>query len=201
MSTVALLGLADHGRRMSEDEFAVADFVPGYKYEIIEGRLYVSPEPELPEVFLEKWLTSKLDRYAEKRPDVINFVTNRARVFLRSRPDLTVPEPDIAAYRNFPRHRLVHELRWRLVSPILVAEVLVESDPFKDLFRNVELYKDLMSIREYWILNGRVLAEEPTLTVYRRRGSRWQKPREIEFGETYTTPFLPGFRLIIDPRR
>ena len=47
MSTVqSKLGPADHGRAMTLDEFDDADYEPGYKYELIDGRLYVSPDPE-----------------------------------------------------------------------------------------------------------------------------------------------------------
>jgi Uma2 family endonuclease len=201
MATVTTLGLADHGRQISDDEFEAADFEPGYKYELIDGRLYVSSEPELPEVCLEKWLTGMLERYAEKHPEVINFVANKARVFLPSRASSTIPEPDVAAYRNFPRRRRFQGLRWKGVSPILVAEVLVASDPFKDLVRNVELYQHVPSIREYWILDGRGLVDEPVLTVYRRRGRVWLAKREVPFGATYTTPLLPGFTFVIDPHR
>lgn len=201
MATVTSMSLADHGRLISDDEFATADFEPGYRYELIEGRLYVSSEPELPEFCLEIWLRQKLERYAEKRPEVINFVSNKSRVFIPSWAASTVPEPDIAVYRNFPRGRRLQGLRWKDVSPVLVAEVLVASDPFKDLIRNVELYQRVPTVREYWILDGRDLSDEPALTVYRRRGPRWLKKREFPYGSTYTTPFLPGFRLVIDPRR
>ena len=201
MATVNMIGLADHGRLISEDEFVAADFESGYRYELIAGRLYVSSEPELPEVCLEKWLMGKLERYAERRPSVINFVTNKARVFVPDQLDMTIPEPDIAAYRNFPPRGRHQGRRWKEVSPILVAEVLVESDPFKDLVRNVELYRLVPSIREYWILDGRALVDEPAMTVYRRRGTRWLPKQEFLFGATYTTPLLPGFRLLIDPSR
>ena len=201
MATVTTLGLADHGRRVSDDEFEAADFEPGYRYELIEGRVYVSSEPELPEVCLEQWLKGKLDRYKEKRPEVISFVANKARVFILSEPDSTIPEPDIAAYRDFPVRRRLQGLRWKEVSPVLVVEVLVEGEPYKDLVRNVSLYIKVPTVREYWILDGRELADEPVLIVRRRRGDRWLKPREIAFGETYTTPLLPGFKLLIDPHR
>jgi Uma2 family endonuclease len=201
MATVTMLGLADHGRPVSDEEFEAADFEPGYRYELIEGRLFVSSEPEVPEVCLEDWLLEKLRRYAERRPEVINFVTNKSRVFLPSRPSSTIPEPDVAAYRNFPRSRRLQGLRWKALSPILVAEVLVAADAYKDLVRNVDLYVDVSSIREYWILDGRDLVDEPTLIVYRRRGPRWQTKRVVCYGSTYTTPLLPGFKLLIDPRR
>jgi Uma2 family endonuclease len=88
-----------------------------------------------------------------------------------------------------------------MVSPILVVEVLKNSDHYKDLVRNVDLYAQVPTIREYWILDGRDSADEPTLIVRRRRGKNWLRPREIAYGETYTTPLLPGFELVIDPRR
>ena len=65
--------------------------------------------------------------------------------------------------------------------------------------RNVELYLRVPSIREYWIFDPRQDPDRPTLRVYRRRGSRWQRPVDVAPGETYTTPLLPGFALLLDP--
>jgi Uma2 family endonuclease len=201
MATVNLIGLANHGQRVSDDEFEHADFEPGYKYELIDGRLYVSYEPDLPENSLEEWLNFKLKLYAQSHPEIVNFVSGKARVFVPGHRLTTCPEPDIALYQDFPHRMPVKQRSWRDVSPIIVIEVLVESDPFKDLVRNVDLYLQVPSIREYWILEGRDKADEPTLIAYRRRGRQWLKPREIEFGETYSTPLLPGFKLLVDPRR
>jgi hypothetical protein len=39
------------------------------------------------------------------------------------------------------------------------------------------------------------------MTVYRKRGSRWQRPIELAYGDRYTTKLLPDFELIVDPRR
>jgi Uma2 family endonuclease len=36
---------------------------------------------------------------------------------------------------------------------VLVGEVVWEDDPDKDLVRNVELYLQVPSIREYWVLD------------------------------------------------
>jgi Uma2 family endonuclease len=197
---VKTFGPRDHGRLVGDDEAHAARYKEGYKYEIIEGRLYVSPVPNLPEECLDEWLRRKLSDYAAGRPDVLNFVTGKARVFLPDRDLTTAPEPDLAAYHDFPA-RPIRSLRWEDVSPVLVAEVLVDSEPFKDLVRNVGLYLGIPSIREYWILDGSADPDEPTLIVYRRRGPRWQKPREVRFCSTYTTPLLPGFTLTIDPHR
>jgi Uma2 family endonuclease len=199
MATVVKIGPADHGRPMSLEEFESGDYEEGYRYEIIDGRLYVSPQPNLPENQVEEWLNEKLKRYARRRPEVINYVTSKARVFV---PGLaaTTPEPDQAAYRNFPLDLPKREVRWQDVSPILVAEILHQDDPEKDLVRNVALYFLVSSIKEYWVIDAREDADRPTMLVHRRHGKRWRLI-PIAFGARYTTRLLPGFELILDPRR
>jgi Uma2 family endonuclease len=201
MASVQLkLGPVDHGRQLSLDEFDEAEFVPGARYEIIDGRLYVSAEPNFAENYLETWLFIKLITYSGQRQDIINYVTVKSRLFIHSRNEATVPEPDIAAYCNLPRDKPLKALHWRDLGPIVVAEILVEGDPYKDLERNRELYLEAPSIREYWILDGRENPDEPTLLQYRRRGKRWIE-RSFAFGSTFTTKLLPGFSLAIDPRK
>lgn len=194
------LGPLDHGRRLTLDDYESADYEPGFKYEIIDGRLAVAPIANLTENILERWLDQKLSEYAAVHPEVVNYVTTKPRVFIHSRPKSTIPEPDVACYQDFPEDIPLGELRWQDVSPILVAEVLVDNDPKKDLERNPGLYLDVPTIREYWVLDGRVNADEPTLIQHRRHGKRWVV-REYPFGSTFTTKLLPGFTLDIDPRK
>jgi Uma2 family endonuclease len=200
MTTILKLGPSDHGRPLSREEFHTASWQSGYRYELIHGRLYVSPVPDLPQNWLELWLFGKLNLYVLERPDIINFVTNKARVFVPDEPEATQPEPDLAAYQDFPRDVPIAHMDWRSVSPMLVVEVVSENDPEKDLERNVELYLQVPSIREYWILDPRSDADNPTLLVYRKRGQRWQRLIEVSSGEMYSTRLLPGFSLRVDPR-
>jgi Uma2 family endonuclease len=111
-----------------------------------------------------------------------------------------VPEPDVAGYRDYPLKAPLRDINWEDVSPLLVAEVLVDSDPNKDLVRNVDLYFQVPSIAEYWVLDGRENPDEPTLIVRRRGRKRWVLS-EIPYGEEYSPPTLPGFTLLIDPRK
>jgi Uma2 family endonuclease len=62
------------------------------------------------------------------------------------------------------------------------------------------LYRQVPSIREYWIIDGRDDPDRPAMLVYRRRGQRWQNPIRFEYGTEYTTRLLPGFRLLLNPR-
>src|SRR5256885_15204990 len=120
---VRRFGPADHGRRVTDEEAYAARYKPGYKYEIINGRLYVSPVPNVPENRLDEWLRRKLYAYMDRRPEVINYVSGKARVFLHNRELTTSPEPDAAAYHDFPLDLPFRDVRWEDQSPILVAEV------------------------------------------------------------------------------
>lgn len=200
MRTIVTLTPADHGRPMSEEDFDHARGQEGSRYELIDGRVYVSPQPDLPHDRISEWLDGQLDGYRREHPEVVNYISLHARVYVPDRPETTNPEPDLAGFQDFPKHLPLGEINWRDISPILVAEIISEDDPDKDLVRNVELYQDVPSIREYWILDPRDDPDRPTLRVYRRRGHRWQKPIDVAPGETYTTRLLPGFTLRVDPR-
>jgi Uma2 family endonuclease len=199
MSTVLKIGPEGHGRPMALEAFMAADSVEGYRYELIDGKLYVSPQPNPPGALCDVWINRKLDHYAEEHPEVINWVCPKARVFVPGREDVTNPEPDAAAYHDFPFEMDFRDIRWEDVSPVLVVEVVSEDDPDKDLVRNVELYHQVPSIKEYWVLDPRDDANRPTLIAHIRHGKRWRVKR-VEFGETYTTRLLPGFELLVDPR-
>src|SRR3954462_6809617 len=121
MATVQLkLGPLDHGRRLTLDDFEEAESPPGFRYEIIDGRLYVSPEPNPKENVLEEWIGFHLRLYSRGRPEVVNYVTAKSRVFVHARPEDTVPEPDLTAYRAFPLDQDFDDIRWDEQSPVLV---------------------------------------------------------------------------------
>ena len=199
MRTQLYLTPADHGRPLTLDEFQTADSLEGHHYELINGRLEVSPVPNLPHDGLRDWLARKLYAYGLRHPDVLNEVKAPARVFVPDRPETTAPEPDVAGYRGFPHHLPLAEWRWQDACPIVVAEVVSEDNADKDLVRNVQLYREVPTVREYWILDPRESPDRPTLTVYRKRGGRWQRPVVVKAGETYTTKLLPEFALVVDP--
>ena len=200
MSTVLKIGPADHGRPMTLEEFLAGDYTEGYKYELIEGKLHVAPLPNLPDNSVEDWIFFKLKLYSRERPEVINYATNKARVFVPEAEDVSAPEPDVAAYRGFPLElRFRRDLRWQDVSPVLVVEVLAQDDPDKDLVRNARLYFQVPSIKEYWVFDTRASAEQPTLHAHRRHGKKWSV-KQVAYGDTYTTRLLPGFELLVDPR-
>src|SRR5438128_1988232 len=133
-------GPGDHGRAVSDDEVRNARWVERFRYEIIDGSLYVSPMPDLPHGQLKLWLFRLLLEYSDSHLHVIRNVATPARIFIPGRTRTTIPEADIAAYRDFPYSIPFDERDWRMISPILVVEI-VSGDVAKDLTRNVVLYE------------------------------------------------------------
>jgi Uma2 family endonuclease len=199
MTTMLKLGPADHGRRLTFEEYMGGDYAEGYQYELIDGKLYVSPLPNSPQDYVLRWLEKLLSRYSEKHPEVINHITTAARVFVPGRTDVTVPEPDLTAYQDYPHDLPIAEMRWEDFKPLLVVEILSLDDPDKDLVRNVDLYLQVPSIKEYWVLDTREDVEHPSLIAHRRYRKRWIIDR-FASDETYTTKLLPGFRLKLNVR-
>ncbi len=200
MATVRKLGPADHGRKVAAEELRTAEYQGGYKYELIEGKLYVSPEPNLPEDRVEKWLFGELFLYSRTHREVITYLTDKARVFIPDREDLTVPEPDLAAYRDFPVALPFREVPWEEVSPFLVVEILSREDPDKDLVAqprslfarasNPRILDHRHERRPRSAHHDRLSPARPALCL----------PMTILFGGTYTTRLLPGFELVLNPR-
>ena len=201
MQTRLYLTPADHGRPLSWEEFASADAEEGYRYEMIGGRVEVSPQPNMPHDVVLMQLTRSLLVYSAQHDDILPYVSTHARVFLPDPPEgTTAPEPDLAGYtESFPEGTPIAETDWRKVSPAFVVEILSEDTEDKDLDRNRRLYLQVPSIQEYWIVNPRATADEPVMIVFPRRGRRWGRQRTVLWGATYTTPLLPGFSLVLVP--
>src|ERR1700678_2060589 len=117
MATLLLLGPADHGRQVTAEAWAAAPLEKGYHYEVIDGKLLVSPTPDLPHNNLEEWLDDCWKAYARQHPEVVDYVTQGARIFIPGRPRLTVPQPDLAAYANFPFATPRAQRSWRQINP------------------------------------------------------------------------------------
>jgi Uma2 family endonuclease len=200
MATVYLTP-ADQGRALTLEQLESADSLEGYQYELIDGKLEVAALPNLPHDHLRAWMHRKLFAFGQLYPALISQVLTPARVLVPGRRATTAPEPDLAAYRDYPYDLAVAELRWQDIQPFLVVEIISADTATKDLVRNCDLYLQVPSIREYWILDPRRNADQPTLTVYRRRGQQWQRPIHVAAGATYTTRLLQGFVLVLDAHR
>jgi Uma2 family endonuclease len=183
------LGPRDAGTPMTLDEFDNADFEPGYRYELINGVLVVTPPPLEQERDSNEDLGRWLRNYQDDHPQGAAL-------------DLTLPEHNIRTEtQNRRADRAIWTGRGRL--PVTRGPVenrgkptiLVEFPSARpaDQRRDYELkqaeYRDF-GILEYWIIDR----FSRTMAVYSQHDGKWT-PRFIQESETYQTPLLPGFTL------
>ena len=185
------LGPADAGREVDHGDFERADLAPGHRYEVVAGKLAVTPAPNMSHWQVQTWFLERLDRYAQERPDVLALAATASRVVTRALGAVSDVEPDVAAYRAFPRGS--RSARWEDVTPFLVVEVISDSDPRKDLVRNRELYWRVPSIQEYWIVDPRP-EPAPSMLALVRGAEGWGE-RAVSAGGTYRTDLMPGLAL------
>lgn len=172
----------------------------GSTYELLDGRLCVHPFPEAPHEALQHWLQHAIINYEDVNSAIIQRLTVRAKEYVSNRLGPTIFTPDLAVYLDPGTDRSARHRSWADISPTIVGEVLEPPNINSKLDLKVEIYLQVPSIREYWIVDRRLDWDRPKLTVYRKRGKRWQIPIEVPFGGTYETKLLPGFKLIVDPR-
>src|SRR6516225_10904811 len=180
-----MLGPDSAGVPLTLREFDRAEFdiEEGWRYELINGVLVVSPPPlEMerdPNEELGRWLRN----YRETHP--------QGKIL-----DKTLPEQTVRTKKN---RRRADRLIWlglgrvptRRDVPSIIAEFVSKG---KRNWRRdyIEKRNEYLAIKvqEYWIFNR----FDRTLTVFFRQGKSIRK-RVVKETETYATALLPGFKL------
>jgi Uma2 family endonuclease len=181
------IGPDSAGILISPVEFDKAAFVHGWRYELINRVLVVSPIPleaeRDPNEELGHWLRTYKETHSEG--GIL---------------DKTLPEQTVVTGEN---RRRVDRILWiglgRLPTPDDLPSILVEfvSEGKRNWYRDYIEKRDeymALGVKEYWIIDR----FERTLTVYAKQGKRIKK-RTFSEGQTYTTPLLPGFKLPLSP--
>lgn len=171
------------GLFMTAREFDRAEFVEGWRYELINGVLVVSSTPSLnerdPNQALGRWLLN----YQEEHPQ-------------GSALDFTIHEHTVVTGRNRRRaDRVIWAGLGRLPRkgdvPSVVAEFV--SAGKRNLLRDYEAKRDeylASGVKQYWVIDR----FRRTLTVFTRQGRKTRK-RVFREDDVYTTDLLPGFEL------
>lgn len=185
----ATFGPADAGRAVQLDEFERAAFTHGFRYQLVAGRLLVTPAPNKPVAEVEDWFLDLLKAYAREHPERLRKVLARARIIARATGADTNVEPDVAAYREWAP--APQTPTWEGVTPTLVVEVISGSRSTKDTVRNRAIYARVPSIQEYWIVDPRSETAPSMLALTRGGDDGWLE-QDVPAGGTYRTPLLPG---------
>jgi Uma2 family endonuclease len=177
------LGPRSAGLLLTPEEFDHARFREGWRYELINGVLIVSPSPSRKERHPNDRLGQLLWNYQEQHPQ-------------GSSLDTTLPEETIECKQI---RRRVDRAIWAGLgrdpeegeAPTIIAEFVsrgkVNQD--RDYIAKRAEYREI-GVREYWVIDR----FRRTLTVYIFSGESDQV-RVITENQNYETPLLPGFEL------
>jgi Uma2 family endonuclease len=189
MATVAvrkkqrLFGPASAGTLMTPREFDRADFVEGYRYELVHGVLIVSPSPLENERDPNEELGYLLRVYRDSHAEGKALDATLSEHTIRTKANRRRADRVIwAGLGRLPR---------RKDTPTIVVEFI--SAGKKNRTRDYEEKRDEyleMGVKEYWIFDR----FRRTLTVYAAREGKVKK-QVIREKQTYTTELLPGFEL------
>ena len=156
----------------------------GPRYQLIEGKLVMTPAPSYRHQTVQIRLTVAL----------YNFVEPRGLGIVRSSPldvilsEDSSPQPDIVYVSAARRSIIVPEgLRG---APDLCVEVLSERTRSMDRLAKRVLYAQ-HGVTEYWIVDP----DANTVDLYRLQDNPNEPTRKLTASEPLTTALLPGFSL------
>ena len=183
MATVGLrLGPADHGRRMTLEEFREADSEEGYRYELARGVLEVVEVPNDPHGQIVFNSQGALHLYHRQCPGLIRRIGGGGEFRVWIPEFVSGRNPDVAVVlMGTPKDH-----RERRPSS-LVAEVVSKRGEIRDYQEKREEYW-VYGLREYWIIDPatrRVL-------VLNRQADQWTE-RIFQGDEEIVSELLPGF--------
>lgn len=185
-SPVLELGPESNGTFVTPAEFDTAEFAPGWRYELLNGVLVVSPSPLRQERDPNEELGRLLRNYGEDHPqgasldltlseETVQIGSHRRRV-------------DRAIWAGLGRLPRDHE------PPTITVEFVSagRASRERDYVVKLDEYRSA-GIREYWIIDR----FQRRMTVHRFMNDEDQSPHIVAESEQYSTPLLPGFELAL----
>jgi len=178
---IPMFGPHSNGILMTPKEFDRADFEDGWRYELIDGRLFVSPFPLENERDPNEELGFLLRNYWQHHPTCLDGTVfeQTVKVFENRR------RADRAIWAGLGRQPRKGE------TPTIVVEFVSAGKRARQ--RDYEEKREeylAVGVIEYWIIDR----FERTLTIFKKRGKSYQK-RVVKEKQVYTTDPLPGFEL------
>jgi Uma2 family endonuclease len=182
--------VADALRWTTRDLDAMPDDGGWKRYEIVDGKLFVTRAPHIRHqgaagklyVRLETWSETSERGSAFQTPGVI-FTPTDAVI------------PDVVWISRESLANGINEAGHLTVAPELMVEVLSPGDLNEQRDKQVKLkLYSLHGVQEYWIVNWQL----KTLEIYRRTEAQLQLVATLVDGDILTSPLLPGFSTSID---
>ncbi len=187
---VAILNpLAALSVRMTVDEYLQADLPEGYRYELVDGEIQVTPAPGGQHDTVMDRLGEMLYAYKRRHPRRIQHISFRSGLPIPGKE--TVREPDVAVYARWTPKPADGSV-WKKNTPILVIEVVSIGGEHRDYHQKREEYAR-SKIEEYWIVDPGAA----DITVLTRARRPWQE-RVYGPGKSFACQCLPGLQVSVD---
>jgi Uma2 family endonuclease len=184
--TMTRIGPADHGRKMSLEEFEYARTQEGYLYELGRGIIAVSDVPNRKHMLLIDAAKDQLHLYKVTHPGRIRLINTGSECKLLIPALASERHPDLALYLTAPPP-IDDASLWRHWFPEIVIEVVSPGSRKRDYQEKPDEYLRLR-VKEYWIIDPRKRA----LVVMLRARNRWAAEVTARPPEVYRTRLLPG---------
>jgi Uma2 family endonuclease len=183
--TAIQIGPADHGRRMSLEEFDWAEGREGYIYELSRGIVTVTNVPGRRHFLQVNVIRKQLSAYEAANPAAIYAISGGSDCKIPLSGLQSERHPDLAVYKTpMPDEGDL----WATWIPELIIEVVSPESSHRDYHEKSEEYLEF-GVREYWVVDE----QRQEMLVHRRFGGRW-RARVVRPPELYTTRLLPGFQ-------
>lgn len=158
----------------------------GKRYQIVDGKLYVSPAPRPRHQEILSNLHFMFRLWIEEGGSGIVYFAPFDVIF----GERDVVQPDLVWFSNEDRKRIGN--RGSEGAPTLAAEVLSDSTRRLDIIKKRRQFEEF-GVEEYWILDPAI----DVVQVLRRDGDALTKVTELEAGDgvALTSPLLPGLAL------
>ena len=185
-TTQIKLGLKPQGTWTYEDWLNFPD--DGWKYEIIDGVLYMSPPPATGHQRSSSKLLTRMNSYAETK-NLGEIIAAPCGVRL---PNQSVPvEPDIF----FIKKARLHIIQEKYVEgvPDLIVEILSPSNPNHDRETKFRIYQEA-GVPEYWLVDYL----QKTVEVFVLTEGVYTLHNNYRAGDTITSAQLTGFEIAVN---
>ncbi len=190
--TITKIGPADHGRRMSLEEFDQAEGQEGHLYELSRGIVTVSDIPGRRHLLLVNGINQQFWAHKITNPGQIEVIAAGSDCKLLIAGLVSERHPDVAVYKKPPPDTDISFEIWTGWVPEILVEVVSSSSRTRDYEEQPEEYLQF-GVKEYWIVDG----DERTMIVMRRSRGRWVETT-VRPPAIYWTKPLPGLEFSID---
>ena len=176
--------IIDTSKKWTSREYLQLEENPNQQ--LINGKLIMSPSPLLIHQKILKFLSIKLNEYAQKNSDELFFAP--VDVFL---DDFNVPQPDLVYILKENNDKLTD--KGINGAPDLIVEIISPSNSYIDRYEKKALYQKF-KVPEYWIVDP----GNKTLEIYQLANENYELAQYLSESGQINSPILDSLDLKLE---